>query len=75
MTLYDYMHRLKITELEMARRIGHCSISAVHKWRFGDRIPPVNTIDRIIAATGGEVRYEDFLVAPITRKERRALAP
>jgi len=60
MTLTEYMARLDLTQVEMARRLG-VSLSGLGKWIRGERIPRPRSMVRIREATGGLVAPEDFM--------------
>jgi transcriptional regulator with XRE-family HTH domain len=60
MTLSAYMDSRSLTAAEMAKLIG-CSIGAIRKWRYGDRIPCTELLIRIMKVTEGKVCPDDFI--------------
>ena len=60
MTLAEYMHENRVSLTEMARRIGR-PVSTVFGWKAGTKRPEWEAIPLIEAATGGQVRAEDFV--------------
>ena len=62
MKLRNWLSDNKIAVAEFARRIG-VRRSAVYRYLDGDRIPKRDAMRRIVAATQGAVRPDDFLDA------------
>lgn len=61
MKLIEYMRTNHIDDAEMADAVGQCSPSAVRKWKYGERTPSLDAINRIRAVTNGRVSFEDFI--------------
>lgn len=61
MKLTSYLSDNKIDEKAFGAQLG-VSEFAVRKWRYGQRVPSVETIQRISEITGGEVGFTDWLV-------------
>ena len=61
MTLSAYMALRSLSDEEMAKLIGHCTASAVRKWRAGDRFPGTQFLTKIRQVTEGAVCPNDFL--------------
>lgn len=73
MKLIDYMRAEKISDDVMAERIGHCTIHAVKKWKYGERTPDVDRIARIEEITGGSVGLHDWTAGePVHEQVERA---
>jgi putative transcriptional regulator len=60
MTLDDYLRENKITETAFAAVIG-INQSSVHRLRKGTIRPDIETLARIVSATGGAVTLSDFI--------------
>jgi transcriptional regulator with XRE-family HTH domain len=45
----------------MAAQIGGVSSHAVKKWRYGERVPRPDAMQRLAKATGGKVTADDFM--------------
>ena len=61
MKLSSYMDEHGLDNATMASKIGGCSAGAVHKWRYGERIPRSRFIIRIREITDGQVTANDFV--------------
>lgn len=72
MKLADFMRGHGLSDDAFAARVGGCSAFAVRKWKYGERIPRGETLNRIAAATGGAVTANDFVPAPADAKEPAA---
>lgn len=66
MTLADYLSQNSLTATEFAALV-ECDESAVVRWLGGSRTPNANTMQRIIAATGGAVTPNDFFELPAAK--------
>lgn len=71
MKLLDWMRREGVDDDGMASRVNdglslddHITVSAVKKWKYGERQPPADKIVRIEEVTGGEVTLRDLLLPP-----------
>lgn len=72
MKLVDFMRNHRLSDDEFAASVGGCSAFAVRKWKYGERIPRGETLNRIAAATGGAVTANDFMPEPADAKEPAA---
>lgn len=61
MKLLEYLKVHDISDEQFAAQIGGCSVSAVRKWKYGDRVPRLPELVRIEELTGGAVTARDFL--------------
>ncbi|MCX5581456.1 hypothetical protein [Kaistia terrae] len=61
MKLTSYLSDNKIDEKAFGAQLG-VSEFAVRKWRYGQRVPNVATIQLISEITGGKVGFPDWLV-------------
>ena len=69
MKLSTYMSSRQMTDQGLAEKVG-VSRHAVDKWRRGTRIPRLETMRAISAATEGYVTANDFFgVAPYPESE------
>lgn len=71
MTLSEYMKAHRLGEDAIAALIG-CSSGAVRKWRYGQRMPRRDQLQRITQATAGEVTANDFMPSPATNEATAA---
>ena len=64
MKLLDYLKEKGLTDAQFAAVLGagH-SVSAVRKWKYGERTPKLRELIRISHITRGEVLPSDFLDA------------
>lgn len=60
MKLAAYLSQTKIDERSFGERLGVTEF-AVRKWRYGQRTPSVEMIQRISDVTSGEVSFTDWL--------------
>jgi transcriptional regulator with XRE-family HTH domain len=63
MDLRTYRKQRRITLDEMGRAVGVTGVT-VHRWETGKARPTLDAVERIEAATAGEVTARDFLRAP-----------
>jgi DNA-binding transcriptional regulator YdaS (Cro superfamily) len=61
MKLATYMDRNGLDDEAMAAQIGGVSSHAVKKWRYGERVPRPDAMQRLAKATGGKVTADDFM--------------
>ena len=61
MKLNDYLKYANISHQEFANSIG-VSLSALHKWLYGQRFPNRNHLQKVYEETKGEVTANDFLL-------------
>lgn len=61
MTLGDYLKRHKVPVADFAREIG-VDPDSVYRYRDGTRRPSWRVMPKIIAATGGRVTADSFLL-------------
>lgn len=67
MTLQEFMRARKLDDEAMASKVGEVSAHGVRKWRTGERMPRARQMQRIINATEGLVRPDDFFSAPAAK--------
>lgn len=60
MKLDEYLKSTGTGEEVFARRL-RCSVHAVRKWRYGQRVPRPQIMAAIMAVTLGRVRADDFV--------------
>ncbi len=63
MQLGAWLKRQNIAAVDFAERVGVGPWS-ITRYVNGDRVPRPKVMARIIAATGGEVTANDFVIAP-----------
>jgi len=61
--LDEYLRQTGTSQREIARRAG-VPATSLAEWLHGRCRITVEAATRILAATGGQVRYEDWLVLP-----------
>ena len=73
MKLIDYMRERNIDDEAMAAMIGHCSVFAVRKWKYGEREPDASRMLRIRTVTDGVVDLSDWVdeASPRLRSRKR----
>lgn len=59
MTLDHWLTSQKISAEEFGKLLG-CSGQAVRYWRAGARMPDADMVEKISAATGGQVTVQDL---------------
>jgi len=64
MTLAEFVKATSIPLDELAAKIGDCSVSGLRKWINRERIPQKDQMERIVAATDGQVLPNDFYDLP-----------
>lgn len=64
------MRTRSLTDVQLAKQLK-CSIGALRKWRYGERIPRPDQMRRIAEATEGLVTPNDFLMS-VSREEDAA---
>lgn len=69
MTLDQYLSSKKLTASKFAGLINR-AVSTVTRIRNG-QMPDTDTLQRIVAATGGDVTPNDFFVIPTKPKRKR----
>lgn len=70
MKLAQFMTEHGYTDASMAEEIGNCSEFAVRKWKYGERTPRPQVIDRIQQISNGKVGLKDWL--PASQQESAA---
>lgn len=60
MKLADYLTTNRETFAAFARRIGVANAKVVQRYANGERVPQPDIMRRIVEATGGLVRPDDF---------------
>lgn len=63
MKLLAWMQTKRVTDAEMAQRVGDCTEHAVRKWKYGERLPTPEKIAKIEDVTGSAVTLRDFIGA------------
>lgn len=64
-SLRSYRERHGLTLTQLARRVG-VDPSAIHRYENGDRIPRRDVVEKIVRATGGEVRPNDLYASDVS---------
>lgn len=60
MGLNEWMHKVGMTDGEMATKVG-CSRSAISRYRSGERMPRPDTLIKLLDATNNDVSPMDFV--------------
>lgn len=68
--LKDYLRRQNLTISAFARRAG-ITVSTVHRVASGEVKPSTKTLNRIVAASQGEVQPNDFYESSFRQSERQ----
>lgn len=60
MRLIEYMKERDITDERMAELVGDCTVFAIRKWKYGERMPRRKQLARLREVTEGAVTANDF---------------
>jgi transcriptional regulator with XRE-family HTH domain len=75
MTLTEYLQAKNISAAEFGRRIGAGSRMTVTRYCRGERMPPPETMARIVEVTEGAVQPNDFYSLPAADDAQVPSAP